>query len=60
MFHWSAAARPSLTSTALLPTANVGERGVLPVGSVAAGLYGTRDMAGNVKEWTWNEAGGQL
>ena len=59
MFHWSAAARPALTSTALLPTANVGERGLLPVGSVPAGLYGTRDMAGNVKEWTWNEAGGQ-
>jgi eukaryotic-like serine/threonine-protein kinase len=59
MFHWSAAARPSLTSTALLPTANMGERGLLPVGSVPAGLHGTRDMAGNVKEWIWNEAGGQ-
>jgi dienelactone hydrolase len=59
VFHWSAAARPASTSTALLPTANVGERGLLPVGSVPAGLHGTRDMAGNVKEWTWNEAGGQ-
>ena len=59
MFHWSAAARPAWASTALLPTANVGERGLLAVGSVPAGLHGTRDMAGNVKEWTWNEAGGQ-
>jgi formylglycine-generating enzyme required for sulfatase activity/dienelactone hydrolase/predicted Ser/Thr protein kinase len=59
MFHWSAAARPASTSTVLLPTANVGERGLLPVGSVPAGLHGTRDMAGNVKEWIWNEAGDQ-
>ena len=57
VFHWSAAARPAWASTALLPTANVGERGLLPVGSVPAGLHGTRDMAGNVKEWTLNEAG---
>ena len=41
----------------ILPLSNFGEKGLAPVGrSEAIGPFGTLDMAGNAKEWCWNEA----
>ena len=43
----------------ILNFSNFGRKGPSPVGSHAGlGPWGTLDMAGNVKEWCWNEANG--
>lgn len=56
LFHWSAAAIQDQLSD-IIPTSNFGGQRAAPVGS-HAGLsdFGNYDMAGNVKEWVWNEA----
>ena len=53
--HWSAAA--SLWDSAyIVPLSNFGGNSVVSVGSKnAVHRFGTFDMAGNVKEWVWNE-----
>ena len=41
----------------VLQFSNFGGRGPLRVGAAGSlGPYGTHDMAGNVKEWVWNES----
>ena len=43
----------------IIPLSNFAGKGPVPVGSARAiGPYGTHDMAGNVREWVWNEAAG--
>jgi eukaryotic-like serine/threonine-protein kinase len=56
IYHWSRAAGP-MSSPFIVPVSNFSGSGVLPVGS-RPGLspWGSYDMAGNVKEWVWNEA----
>jgi formylglycine-generating enzyme required for sulfatase activity/tRNA A-37 threonylcarbamoyl transferase component Bud32 len=57
IYHWNRAAGPVMASL-IVPASNFGTGGVLPVGSrQGIGPWGTSDMAGNVKEWIWNEAG---
>jgi eukaryotic-like serine/threonine-protein kinase len=57
IYHWSYAARPEL-GDAVTRTSNFGGRGPLPAtASRGLGPYGTVDMAGNVKEWAWNDNG---
>ena len=58
IYHWSHAARPEL-GDAVTRTANFGGPGPLAATpSRGLGPYGTVDMAGNVREWVWNETGG--
>jgi serine/threonine protein kinase/dienelactone hydrolase len=57
IFHWSVVADRRATSAVLLPRGRFLSDGPLPVGQAGAvSRYGTQDMAGNVKEWCWNEA----
>ena len=50
--------RSALTYICLGRFSNFDGKGPAAVGShQGLGPYGTCDMAGNVKEWTWNEAG---
>jgi dienelactone hydrolase/predicted Ser/Thr protein kinase len=57
IYHWSHAAGPEF-GAAVTRTSNFGKAGPLPAtASRGLGPYGTVDMPGNVKEWTWNETG---
>jgi dienelactone hydrolase/tRNA A-37 threonylcarbamoyl transferase component Bud32 len=59
IFQWSVVADRRATSAALLSRGRYLSDGPLPVGqSGAMSRFGTFDLAGNVKEWCLNEAGG--
>jgi len=54
LYQWSLAAGAWATSS-IVPPSNFGGKALAPAGSHAGvGPYGTRDMAGNAKEWCWN------
>jgi eukaryotic-like serine/threonine-protein kinase len=56
IYHWNRAAGP-FSAALIVPGSNFSTTGVLPVGSKPdMSPWGNYDMAGNVKEWVWNEA----
>jgi dienelactone hydrolase len=57
VFHWN---RVALTggSARIVPMANLGKQGPVPVGtSQCVSRFGVADLAGNVREWVWNQRG---
>lgn len=59
IYHWQKAASPGwFADIAVL--SNFGDAGPARVGSYQGiSPFGTLDMAGNVREWCWNEIGGK-
>jgi eukaryotic-like serine/threonine-protein kinase len=56
IYHWAAAAAPKDASR-IIPASNFSGQGPARVGKyVGMSWSGAYDMAGNVKEWIWNEA----
>ena len=57
IYHWTSGAYTPWAD-GILTFSNFGGEGPEPVASRPRGPYGTRHMAGNVKEWCWNESDG--
>jgi formylglycine-generating enzyme required for sulfatase activity len=56
IFHWSRVADQRLSGL-VVPHSNFGGRGPVKTGaSGALNRFGAADLAGNVKEWSWNRA----
>lgn len=58
IYHWARAATTWATPE-MVPRSNFGGKGTTRVGAtgVTSG-FGLHDMAGNLKEWCWNDGGG--
>jgi dienelactone hydrolase len=57
VYHWDWAADPWL-SDVYIPLGNFSDRDTWPIGSSrCVSIYGVHDMAGNVREWCWNQRG---
>jgi serine/threonine protein kinase/formylglycine-generating enzyme required for sulfatase activity/dienelactone hydrolase len=58
IYHWNVAADTAWLSQFIIPFSNFADRGPAPVGQYQGmSTYGIYDMAGNAREWCWNESG---
>lgn len=56
IYHWRRATWIAGTAS-IVPLSNFGEQGMAPCGQYQGmAQYGVYDLAGNAKEWCWNEA----
>jgi eukaryotic-like serine/threonine-protein kinase len=59
IYHWQQAASPGAFAD-IAELSNFSGAGPARVGAYKGlGAFGTLDMAGNVREWCWNQSGGQ-
>jgi eukaryotic-like serine/threonine-protein kinase len=57
IFHWNRVAF-TVASSRIIPMSNLAGKGPMPVGSTKSmNRFGVSDLAGNVREWTWNASG---
>jgi eukaryotic-like serine/threonine-protein kinase len=57
IFHWSRVAF-TVGSSRIVPVSNLAAAGPVRVGTTkSANRFGVSDLAGNVREWTWNVTG---
>lgn len=55
IFHWNRVAF-SVAGSQMIPLANFSGKGPVPVGTTnSLNRFGVRDLAGNVREWTFNQ-----
>ena len=58
LLHWSRAAGLGDPLVDIVGASNFSGEGPTPAGTYGGlGPFGTSDMAGNAKEWTWNQFG---
>ncbi len=56
IFHWNRVAF-TVASAEIVPVANFSGRSPVPVGTTRSmNRFGVHDLAGNVREWAWNES----
>ena len=59
VYHWYRASGSQGVFSEIITVSNYSAKGPAAVGSMSGlGPFGTMDMAGNVKEWCWNETKG--
>ncbi|HET7294671.1 MAG TPA: protein kinase [Vicinamibacteria bacterium] len=57
IFHWNRVAF-TVASSRIVPLSNLASKAPVPVGTTKSmSRFGVSDLAGNVREWTWNESG---
>jgi dienelactone hydrolase len=57
VFHWNRVAF-TVASSRIIPLANLAGKDLVPVGTTkSTNRWGVSDLAGNVREWTWNQSG---
>jgi eukaryotic-like serine/threonine-protein kinase len=56
LHHWNRVAL-TFASSQVVPRANLAGHGTVPVGTTqSVNRFGVHDLAGNVREWVWNQA----